>query len=780
LIEDEQRPIDMNAPKFNFDSERPPGLPSLTDQPRQVAPAAGRDVGSFDPYAPESAEPAGATYRTMLFQYLGLVLKHRWMILGICSAAAITGLVVTYTDTPIFRATATIQIDRDVAKIVKVDAPDAAADVGDVLRFYQTQYDLLKSRSLAQRVAANLDLANAPTFLHPKSRSPWAQLKAKIFPTPDVQDSDFERRKATAAAIVQGGISINPLINSRLARISFDSPDPAWAANIANGVADSYMSANLDRRYGASAYARTFLKERLEELKIKLEESEKALVAYAEKEKILTAKGAPSSADLDLTALQSELQKVRSQRISAQELWEQADKSKGLGLPQLLTDKTIETLRGRRAALMAEYQDKLSIFKPDYPDMRKIKAQIDQVDRDVEATAKTIKDSLKASYEALLRHETLLQENIEQARSSVLESRNKNIQFQILQRESDTNRSLYDGLLQQYKDVGVAGAVGTNNIAIIDRAERPGGPFSPNLQKNLLIWLLMGCLASAAAVAVLEILDDTFKTPEEIEEQLGLAVLGIIPKAEGDILSTIRDTPISPISEAYRSFRTALQFSTDKGVPKTLLVTSPRPGEGKSTTSVALAVNFAQLGMRVLLIDADMRNPSAHRVLKLDNAVGLANYLAGVAMAPDAFQTTDVPGLTFMATGPLPPNPAELLAGPKMITLMSHTAESFDVVIVDAPPVLGLADAPLLASITAGTLLVLGAGETRRGVVKASLKRLHFARARVVGAVLNKYDFRTASYGYGAGYGYGYGYGAMEHYGYGTTKVAELEHGPKS
>jgi capsular exopolysaccharide synthesis family protein len=185
--------------------------------------------------------------------------------------------------------------------------------------------------------------------------------------------------------------------------------------------------------------------------------------------------------------------------------------------------------------------------------------------------------------------------------------------------------------------------------------------------------------------------------------------------------------------------------------------------------------------MRVLLIDADMRNPSAHRVLKLDNSVGLANYLAGIAVATQAFQKTEIPGLTFMATGPLPPNPAELLAGPKMVTLISHTAESFDLVIIDAPPILGLADAPLLSSITAGTLLVLGAGETRRGVVRASLKRLHFARARVVGAVLNKYDFRSASYGYGygSGYGYGYGYGAMEHYGYGAKAVPQVENGAK-
>ena len=769
----------MNAQNFTLGSSRPPGLPSVTSESRQLGPDMGRDFAAIETNVSD-ADAERLNYRALFFKYLGLALKHRWMVLGICGVAAMIGMAVTYTSTPLYQATATIQVDRDVAKVVKVDAPDTMADVGDNARFYQTQYDLLKSRSLAQRVVADLDLGNAPGFLHPKSLSPWARLWETLFPARAAEDGDFERRKAAAAGIVQAGVSVSPLLNSRLVRISFNSADPEWAYKIANGISDSFMNANLERRYGASAYARSFLKERLEELKIKLEESERALVAYAEKEQILTVKGQQSVADSDLAALYGELQKVRTQRIGAEELWEQADKSKGLGLPQLLNDKSIEILRGRRAVLMGEYQDKLALFKPDYPDMRKIKAQIDQIDRDIQSTANAIKDSLKASYESLLRHETLLQQNIEQARSNVLDSRNKNIQFQILQRESDTNRSLYDGLLQQYKDVGVAGAVGTNNIAIIDRAERPGAPYSPNLEKNFTIWLLLGILASAAAVAVLEIIDDTFKTPEEIEEQLGLAVLGIIPVADGDILSTITESPISPISEAYRSFRTALQFSTDQGVPKTLVVTSPRPGEGKSTTSIALAVNFAQLGMRVLLIDADLRNPSAHRVLKRDNTVGLANYLAGIAMAPDAFQTTDIPGLSFMASGPLPPNPAELLAGPKMLTLASIAAETFDVVVIDAPPVLGLADAPLLASIAAGTLLVLGAGETRRGVVKASLKRLHFARARVIGVVLNKFNFRTASYGYGSGYGYGYGYGELEHYGYGAKTAAQVEHDPKS
>ena len=759
----------MNAPVVNAGADRPAGLPSLASKSRQISPDNRRDM-----LYPDSEIVAGteSNFRSEFFKYLGLALKHRWVFLGFCAGAMAVGLAVTFTATPIYRASATIQIDQTAARVVKVDVPEPA-DTGDDARFYQTQYDLLKSASLAQRVAADLDLANAPGFLHPKSSSPWARLWQAIFPARVAEDGDFNRRKAIAAGEVQRGVSIAPLPNSRLVRISFENPDPDWASKIANGIADSYISANLDRRFGASAYARTFIKERLEELKLKLEESEKALVAYAEKEQILTAKGQPSLADSDLTSLYGELQKVRTERIRAEELWAQAAKNKGLGLPQILNDKSIQALRERRAVLMSEYQQKLPLFKPDYPDMLKIKAQIDQVDRDIQSAAGAIKESLKTSYESLLQQEILLQKNIDQAASGVLAARNKNIQFQILQRESDTNRSLYDGLLQQYKEAGVSGAVGTNNVAIIDRADRPGAPFSPNLQRNLLISFLLGLLAAVGIVAVLEILDDAFKFPEDIEEQLGLQVLGIIPIVEGNVLSQIRNSPVSPIAEAYRSFRTALQFSPEGENLKTFTVTSARAGEGKSTTAIALAVNFAQHGKRVLLIDADMRNPSVHRELKCENRVGLANYLAGNVAAPDICQTTDIPGLTVIASGPHPTNPAELIAGPKMRTLVSLAGESFDIVIIDSPPILGLADAPLLASIVGATLFVLASGGTRRAVVKAALKRLYFARSYVVGAVLNKYDFRLAKYGYGDSYG------AMEHYGYGAKMVAQVKHAPE-
>jgi polysaccharide biosynthesis transport protein len=754
----------MNAPNFNFDPEsRGGGLPTaFMDDRRDLVPASGRIA------EPAAGEPDGPNLRDEFFKYLGLALKHRWLILAGCVSGLVIGFLVTFTSTPIYRAIATIKVDLDAAKVVKLDTVDSG-QVGDSFRFYQTQKELLRSRSLAERVAGNLDLRDDAGFVNPRPSSSWAKLRRMVFPEKPGDKSDLAQRKAAAAGLIQGGLSVDQAPNSSLMTISFDSPDPGWAAKIANAVAENFTEANLERRYGTSKYARKFLEEKLEDLKVKLEDSEKALVAYEDKEQIINTrvgKDQQPLADSDLAALNSALQQARTERIKAQELWEQASKNKGLALPQILNDKSIAVLREKRALLASDYQDKLAVFKADYPDMRRLKGQIAQMDAEIDRAVSFVTGSLKAQYESLLQQEELLQKDIEKARTKVLEGRNKNIQRQILQREADSTRTLYDGLLQQYKDLGVAGATGTNNVAVVDLAQAPGAPYKPNLQKNLLMWLVFGLLGAGAAVAWLEIMDDTFKSPEEIEDQLGLSVLGLIPKAKEDIFETMRNSPVSPICESYRSLRTTLQFSTSNGLPKSLVVTSPSPGEGKSTTSVALAINFAQLGMKVLLIDGDLRNPSAHRLLNRETERGLTNYLVGGAIAPDVLQETDVPRLCFMATGPLPPNPAELLAGQHMAKLLSSASENFDVIIIDAPPVLGLADAPLLASITAGTLLVLGAGESRRAVGKAALKRLHFARAQMVGVVLNKFDMHAMNYAYQS-----YGYGALQYYGYGTKST---------
>jgi polysaccharide biosynthesis transport protein len=792
----------MNVPNLTFNAEggssRPPA--NMAYGPRSIAEA---PYGEFVNFNDESESKSD--FRKLFFRYVGLAFKYRWVIVAFSVVALAIGSIITLTSTPIYQATVTIQIDRQAPKVIRTntDAGNTGgeSEYGD--RFYQTQYDLLRSRMLAERVAADLDLGNASDFLSPPSSSAWGKLRNLLFHSAATAINDkgktatavekenkgnLEGRKAAAAGVVQDGLSIAPVRNSAVVAISFDSPSPQWAQRIANGVADSYVSSNLERRYAATSYARNFLKERLEELKLKLEESEKALVAYEEEKELIGdvkanskdgKEASESLADSDLAALNTALEAVVAERIHAQELWEQANNSKELGLPQILEDSSIKTLRGQRAVLMADYQNKLSTFKPDYPDMLRLKAQISEIDQEIKSEADVIKQSLKAHYESALQQETLLKNKMEETKHGVLETRNKEIQYNILKREADTNRTLYEGLLQQYKDIGVAGAVDTNNVAIIDRAQVPGAPYKPNLQSNLLKWLGFGLVAAALAIALIELLDDTFKSPEEIEEQLGLAVLGIIPMSEGGILADIR-RPSSPIAEAFRSFRTALQFSTDQGAPKSIAVTSSQPGEGKSTAALALGINFAQLGMKVLLIDADLRNPSQHRNLARSNGTGLANYLAGGAMPESIFQKTDVDGLYFMPSGPLPPNPAELLAGPKMMALLSTASEKIDMVIIDSPPILGLADAPLLASMAAGTLLVV-ATNTRRSVVKAALKRLHFARGRMVGALMNKCDF-SSNYGY-SGYGYGYGnnQAALEYYGYGREKneLAQVEHSPQ-
>ena len=782
----------MNVPNLSFDNEGGSGrLPSTAAYgSRSIAPAPYGEFVNFN--------DQGSTFdhRKAIFTYFGLALKYRWLILTCCTVALAIGFIVTFTTTPIYRATVSIQIDRQAPTVVKTDTQPDFGD--DSYRFYQTQYDILQSRMLAERVASDLNLGSASDFFDPPSTSAWRKLRSLILPSAktgvaskdaaDKRDAgDLEQRTAAAASMVRGGLSIDPEKDSSLVRISFDSPSAEWAARIANGVADSYVTSNLNRRYGATTYARNFLKERLDELKLKLEESEKALVAYAEQKELIgdiktvgkDGKDSDQSmADSDLAALNSALQGVVTERIHAQELWEQANSSKEIGLPQILDDSAIRTLRAQRAVLMADYQNKLSTFKPDYPDMLRLKAQMNQIDQEIKSEADVIKQSLKSHYEAALQQETLLKNKMAETKRGVLATRNKEIQYNILKREADTDRTLYDGLLQQYKDIGIAGAVSTNNVAVVDRAQVPGGPYKPNLRSNLLTWLGFGLVAAALAIALFELFDDTFKSPEEIEEQLGLAVLGIIPMSDRNVLADIRESS-NPRAEAFRSFRTALQFSTDQGAPKSILVTSARPGEGKSTTALALAVNFAHLGMKVLLIDADLRNPSQHRSLGRNNGAGLANYLAGGAMPESIFNKTDIDGLYFMPSGPLPPNPAELLAGPKMLSLLSMAGEKLDAVVIDAPPILGLADAPLLASIASGTLLVVATGDTRRSVVKTALKRLHFARARMVGALMNKCDFRS-NYGY-SGYGYGYGAdsAALEYYGYGQKKLAQVEHSPR-
>lgn len=690
--------------------------------------------------------------------YWQVLRDRRWVIAGVASAVLLLALAATLLATPIFRASSTLQIERDTMKIMDVEGLTPTESPMD-RDFYQTQYELLRSRSLARRVVQDLHLARHPQF---------AEKMAKVDESlADQQPTPSVLRDARERALVEDALrslTIEPIRNSRLVRVNFDSPDPALSAKVANAWSDAFIAANLERRFDASSYARKYLEERLAQLKGKLEDSEKTLVDFAADQQIVsTGDNQPSLSAQNLGELNAALAVAQASRIRAQASWDQARGGDGLGLPQVVQSPLIQKLRESRSLLAAQYQEQLRTFKADYPDMRRLAGQITETDAQIAAEVGHIRAAVRSEFEAARAQEQLLEGRMAGLKNDVLDLQGRSIRYNILRREAETNRQLYDGLLQRYKEIGVVGSVGANNVSVIDRADVPEKRHSPRIPLNLAVGLLLGLFAGVLGAFLLHHLDRRLHTPQDLEAATDVPVLGAIPQlAKGVSPAIASNDARSPFAESYRSLRTALQFATAHGMPKTLLITSAGPSEGKSTTAHELARNIAQIGKRVVLVDADLRNPSLHHVTGLANTQGLSNVLAGSAETHDVVR--GVGDFHVITSGPLPPNPPELLAGDRMPRVLAALQERFDVVIVDGPPVLGLADAPLLAHVVEATVLVAAAEQTRRDAFRGALGRLQGAHARVIGALLTRFDLQRK--------GDDHGYGAYTYYSYGTNKQA--------
>jgi capsular exopolysaccharide synthesis family protein len=700
-----------------------------------------------------------------LMAYWRILLKRRWLILSVILVALIIGVAVTLLARPYYTAVTTIQIDREAARVLANDAdvtPREQMTNGE--EFFQTQYGLLRSRSLAQRVTDSLGLARDERFLN-------AMLAPQDTTSSTSPAQALNRRRERVVTQLAKHLTISPVRGSRLVAVQFTSPDPALSARITNAFAEQFIASNLDRRFESSAYARSFLERRLAQTREALNNSERQLVAYATAQHIIqlndpsNTPGQPNqtrSVDAaSLEAMNNALSQARAQRILAEQQWNQARGSNSV--TEVLANPTIQQLTNQRATLSADYQNRLRTFLPTYPDMVQLRAQIQELDRQIASQSSAIRNSVQSQYRAALQNERQLQAQVSALERQVLNLRNRSIQYNILQREVDTNRALYDGLLQRYREVGVAGGVTTNNISIVDRAEPPRQPSQPRPLINMALALFGGVIAAMVIALGLEALDQAIRTPADVEQKLRLPVLGSIPLlGKGLRPREALADPRSPLSEAYYSLRSALQFSTEDGFPRSLLVTSTRPGEGKSTTSFAVALNVARLGYRTLLIDADLRNPSLHKTLGLDNRRGLTNLLTSSSTLKDVVQESGAHNLTVISCGPLPPNPAELLGTNRLKAIVRDAMAEYDVVIIDGPPVMGLADAPMVAAAVNGSLLVIEAGRTGRTQALAAARRLEMSNAHLLGVALTKFDAREASYGYGYAYEYDYSYGHRE------------------
>jgi capsular exopolysaccharide synthesis family protein len=676
-----------------------------------------------------------------------IIAEWRWLILGAVAVALAGAVVITFLTTPLYRATASLEINPPTVRILDESKGGMQGGGGGDREFLATQYGLLASRSLAQRVAQELNLPGNENFVG--------------------AGGDRGSRLKSATGKLMAGFEVAPVAGSRLVKISYTSENPALAAQIANSYADNFINANLERRYEASSYARQFLERQIGKVKGDLEKTERQLVAYAQQQGLISTSpnnekgGGGDTSSLEgatLLQLNGALAQAQTRRITAEQRYRQAGR---LNAGNVTTSTA--GLRSQRAGLEAEYQEKLETFRPEYPDMVRLRTRIDAIDQAIRQEASTVSGgagtTLAAEYQAAVAEERKLQGLVGQLKGSVLNERGNRIQYNILQREVDTTRSLYDALLQRYKEIGVAGGIGTNTVSVVDRAEPPGAPYKPNLMVNLLIGLILGLVAGLGAALALEFLNDTIKTPDDVRDKLRLPSLGVIPKKKGveSVSDELKDQT-SPVSEAYYSLRTSLQFTTESGAPKSLLITSTRAAEGKSSTTLALAQNFARLGNSVLLIDSDLRKPAF--VTGLEPNEGLSKLLTNTDALQGHVLKTQFENLSLLPCGPLPPNPAELLASPRLKAVIAEAMANFDMVIVDGPPVLGLADAPLLAGVCRATLLVVESGKTRTRAAIDATNRLKASGGNIVGAVLTK--FRHQAHGYGYGYGYEpYRYGGI-------------------
>lgn len=711
------------------------------------------------------SDPGAVAPDPRLLDYWRILVRWRWAAAAAFLAMMAAGVLVTLLTPPLYIASVTLEINREPSPVAGVGDLRPTEEVYAGAEFYQTQYGLLRSRSLAERVAAKLRLGEDRAFLAGARTGLASVVSSAVLGARQSGPRNSTERLSQAAAIVRRNLLVTPVRGSRLVILEYRAADPAVAARIVNATADAFISASLQRRYDASAYARGFLERHLEEARSKLEHSERALVAYAERYRLIdlpspAASGAagegPQETPLesaDLSALDSALDAAKSDRIAAEQRWRAAEAANAVQLPESAQSSAMASLQAARATVAARYSQDLATFKPDYPAMQATRAELAEFDRQIGVEADTIKQSIRLQSEIAARREAALQAEVDRLKGELLDHNRRSIEYNILRRDIDTNRALYDALLQRYKEIGVAAGIGPNNIAVIDAAEPPAAPSQPNAFRNLALAASLGALAAVFGALLMERLHDPVLTAADVENRLGLPLLGSIPMArKRPVAEALRD-PRSPVSEAYHAVRAALQFATGGGAPRTLLVTSARSGEGKSVTALALAEAFARLDRKVLLVEADLRQPSMHRSFPDASPAGLSSLLSGAADLDAVVQPTGRANLWLVHAGPGPPSPAELLAGSRLGAFIAEAAARFDHVLIDAPPVMNLADAPTLAALANATLLVADAGAARAGAARLAVSRLRAAGARLVGCLLTKCDARRPEHGPAYGYG---------------------------
>ncbi len=681
------------------------------------------------------------------WELLRIFVKWWWLIAIIVLVVVAATTIFTLRQTPMYRATTTVEIKQQESNIIEVNDVE---QINANAEFMSTQYSLLRSRALAERVVQSLNLTTDDRFAN--------------------QTVELPKRVEQAASVVVDNLSVAPVGRSRLVNISYASSDPRLAARVSDAVAETFIAYNLERKFNATSYARDFLEERIAATKTSLEASERALIQYADEQGIVNINNNASgetdaTGSLDSAALVSfnaELATVQAQRIDLEQRYNEAASNQFAA--DIQNDPTIQSIQTGLAELESEYLEKSNFLKPDFPEMVELNGKIDAAKSRLRSERSNIVNTLESQYQATLSREQGLQSRINEIKGDVISVRNRSIDYTILQRDVDTNRTQYDALLQRLKEISTSDGIGSNLVSIVDRAKVPNLPFEPNLKRSLVMALLLSAAFGFGLAYLIELIDDRIKLPDDIKEKLDLRILGVVPLlGKDEKFEQVLTDSQSSISEAYASTRTSLQFAVS-GAPRIIQITSTRPGEGKSSSAFALAKSFAAQEQKTLIIDADLRLPAFSR--GGGESIGLTGLLTSMAPIEPQLLPSKFPHLFLLPAGKVPSNPAELLSGHRFEQVLHELRDQFDQIIIDGPPVLGLADAPILGAVCEATILVIEAGAIRTPSVKLTLERLATSNTHLIGAILTKY--KSAANGYLDYYQYSYGkefseYGKRKH-----------------
>jgi succinoglycan biosynthesis transport protein ExoP len=743
----------------------------------RIVPRENGSNGAVELLQPPSRLPAWdlSPREPHLYDYLLILRKHQWLILSFMLAVVSITAIGTFRLQPVYIATSRIEIDRENSNILPFQNTDDYTM--DLENYIETQSKILTSETLALQtvrsgiLSGQTDFASDPSASDAFATGSLANLK----PPPEL-------------GAFLASLSVRRVPNSRLMDVSFESTSPLQAAQIVNAHIKNFIEQNFQSRYEATTRASTWLTDQLNELKIRVEKAEDARIAYERQNQIWAIDDKQNVTTQRFGDLNRQVTEAQSERMRKQSLFEFAKAGNVDSVPQIRDNSAVQDLARKHADINNQYMDALNQYGPNFPKVQRLQAQLKELEAAAEKEKKAVIARLDSEFREARQREELLTHALDQQKAEVNQMSERMVQYSILKREAEANKALYDGLLTKLKEAGISAGLRSSNIRVVDPAMVPTYPARPAKTRNIVLSLVIGLVGGIGLALLREYMDNTVKSPDDIETLVRLPSLAVVPafsESNGDrprskllkgassnghekrIELVAQHLPKSQMSEAFRALRTALLLSQADHPPQVILVTSALPREGKTTAAANLAVTLAQLGDRTLLIDADLRKPGIGRLLSLGTGkyAGLSSYLAGVSSLDlVTIQHPAVPNLSAIPTGPLPPNPADLLSSHKLTEAIAELRTKFKFIVIDSPPIMAATDAVILSVKADGVLLVVRSGETPKEAFTRTCDLLRSVKCHLLGVVLNAVDSTAPDYYYSYRYyPYSQGYGPQEH-----------------